>query len=45
MNPHTIIDKFLSHNKRNKLLKNKWNLKNIAGKQLIFVCEHLTVLS
>jgi len=31
----------VSYKKRNEFLTNKWDLKNIEGKQHVFVCEDL----
>jgi len=43
-NPRPIIARFLSYKKRNEFLTNKRDLRNIEGKQHVFVCEDLTPL-
>ena len=43
-NPRPIIARFVSYKKRNEFLTNKRELKNIEGRQHVFVCEHLTSL-
>jgi len=43
-NPRPIIARFLSYTKRNEFLTNKRELKNIEGRQHVFVCEDLTPL-
>jgi len=42
--PRPIIARFVSYKKRNELLTNKRELKNIEGRQHVFVCEDLTPL-
>ena len=41
-NPRPIIARFVSYKKRNEILTNKRELKNIEGRQHVFVCEDLT---
>ena len=43
-NPRPIIARFVSYKKRNEFLTNKRELKNIEGRQHVFVCENLTPL-
>ena len=43
-NPRPIIAGFVSYKKRNEFLTNKRELKNIEGRQHVFVCEDLTPL-
>ena len=43
-NPRPIIARFVSYKKRNEFLTNKRQLKNIEGRQHVFVCEDLTPL-
>ena len=43
-NPRQIIARFVSYKKRNEFLTNKRELKNIEGRQHVFVCEDLTPL-
>jgi len=43
-NPRPIIARFVSYKKRNEFLANKRDLKNIDGRQHVFVCEDLTPL-
>ena len=43
-NPHPIIARFVSYKNRNEFLTNKRELKNIEGRQHVFVCEDLTPL-
>ena len=43
-NPRPIIARFVSYKKRNEYFTNKWDLKNIEGRQHVFVCEDLTPL-
>jgi len=43
-NPGPIIARFVSYKKRNEFLTNKRELKNIEGRQHVFVCEDLTPL-
>ena len=43
-NPHPNIARFVSYKKRIKFLTNKRDLKNIEGRQHVFVCEDLTPL-
>ena len=43
-NPRPIIARFVSYKKRNEFLTNKRELKNIEGRQHVFVCEDLTPL-
>ena len=43
-NPRPIIARFVSYKKRNEFLTNKRELKNIEGRQRVFVCEDLTPL-
>jgi len=42
--PRPIIARFVSYKKRNEFLTNKRELKNIEGRQHVFVCEDLTPL-
>ena len=42
--PPPIIARFVSYKKRNEFLTNKRELKNIEGRQHVFVCEDLTPL-
>jgi len=43
-NPRPIIARFVSYKKRNEFFTNKRELKNIEGRQHVFVCEDLTPL-
>jgi len=43
-NPRPTIASFVSSKKRNEFLTNKRDLKNIEGRQHVFVCEDLTSL-
>ena len=43
-NPRPIFARFVSYKKRNKFLANKRELKNIEGRQHVFICEDLTPL-
>ena len=43
-NPRPIIARFMSSKKRNEFLTKKRELKNIEGRQHVFVCEDLTTL-
>ena len=43
-NPRPIIARFVSYKKRNEFLTNKRELKNIEGRQHVFVCEGLIPL-
>ena len=43
-NPRPIIARFVTYKKRNEFLTNKRELKNIEGRQYVFVCEDLTPL-
>ena len=43
-NPRPIIARFVSYKKRNEFLTNKRDLKNIEGRQHVFICEDLTPL-
>jgi len=43
-NPCPIIARFVSYKKRNEFLTKKRELKNIAGRQHVFVCEDPTPL-
>jgi len=43
-NPRPIIARFVSYKKRNEFLTNQRELKNIEGRQHIFVCEDLIPL-
>ena len=43
-NPRPFIARFVSYKKRNEFLPNKRELKNIEGRQHVFVCEDLTPL-
>jgi len=43
-NPHPIIARFVSSNKGNEFLTKKRELKNIEGRQHVFICEDLTPL-
>ena len=43
-NPRPIIARFVSYKNRNEFLTNKRELKNIEGRQHVFVCEDLTPL-
>jgi len=42
--PPPIIARFVSYKKRNEFLTNKRDLKNIEGREHVFVCEDLTPL-
>jgi len=41
-NPRPIIAWFVSYKKKNEFLTNKRDLKNIKGRQHVFICENLT---
>ena len=43
-NENPIIARFVSYKKRNEFFTNKRELKNIEGRQHVFVCEDLTPL-
>jgi len=43
-NPRPIIARFVSFKQRNEFLTSKRELKNIEGRQHVFVCEDLTTL-
>ena len=43
-NPRPIIARFVSYKKRNEFFTNKRELKNIEGRQYVFVREDLTPL-
>ena len=43
-NPRPITARFVSYKKRNEFLINKRKLRNIEGRQHVFVCEDLTHL-
>ena len=43
-NPRPIIARFVSYKKRNEFRTNKRELKNIEGRQHVFVCEDLRPL-
>ena len=43
-NPRPIIARFVSFKQRNEFLTSKRELKNIEGRQHVFVCEDLTPL-
>jgi len=42
-NPRPIIARSVSYKQRNEFLTNKRDLKNIEGRQHVFICEDSTV--